>query len=175
MQEQICKAVAMKACRLRLILSGFCLAVSATAQAQGLRFTASVRTTNGLSLQWTNAVAGQAYTLQSREKVTNSLWLPLDASQPWPTIQTQWDETLSPGQAMRLYRVVAVQPAMRGKLLSSNLLQSYTTSFLNSLFAAYGIPVTARFPVSAYKLVYETIDPLGGEHRLPADNSCPRA
>jgi hypothetical protein len=32
------------------------------AHAQGLRFTTSLQTTNGLSMQWSNGVAGQAYT-----------------------------------------------------------------------------------------------------------------
>ena len=63
---------------------------------------------------------------------------------------------------MRLYRVVAVQPATRGKLLSSNLVQTYTTGTLNAFFGYYGIPLTAQFGVKLYKVVYETIDPLGG-------------
>jgi hypothetical protein len=146
----------------RLVLLCVCLALSSTARAQGLRLTTCVHTTNGLALRWTNGVAGQAYTLQSRDRVTNSLWLMLDAAEPWPTVQTQWNDTISATQLMRLYRVVAVQPATRGKVLSSSLVQSYTTTTLNMLFAYYGIPITAQYTVKFYKVVYETIDPLGG-------------
>ncbi|HOX55920.1 MAG TPA: alpha/beta fold hydrolase [Candidatus Paceibacterota bacterium] len=133
-----------------------------TVPAQGLRFTSSCRATNGVTLAWTNAVAGQAYTLQARERLANSLWLTVDATQGWPALETQWDETTCASQAMRFYRVIAVPPATRGKLLSSNLLQTYTVSALNSLFSYHGIPVTAQNGVSFYKVVYETIDPLGG-------------
>ena len=48
--------------------------------------------------------------------MTNSIWLTLDSPQPWPTVQTQWNDTISSTQALRLYRVVGVQPATRGKL-----------------------------------------------------------
>ena len=152
----------MKACRLRLILTCFCLALFNAAHAQGLRFTTCIRTTNGFAMNWTNTVAGQSYTLQARDSLANSLWLTVDATQCWPTLQTQWDETTCASQAMRFYRVIAVPPATRGKLLSSNLLQTYTASALNSLFSYYGIPVTAHYGVSFYKVVYETIDVLGG-------------
>ncbi len=114
-----------------------------------------------MSLTWTNPVAGQAYTVQARGRITNSLWLMLDAPQPWPTAQTQWNVTISPTQAMRFYRVIAVQPATRGKLISSNLVTTYSTGDLNGIFAYYGIPLTAQYAVKFYKLVYETIDPLG--------------
>jgi hypothetical protein len=53
------------------------------AHAQGLRFTTSLQTTNGFSMQWSNGVAGQAYTLQARDRMTNSIWLTLDSPQPW--------------------------------------------------------------------------------------------
>jgi len=100
------------------------------AYAQDLRITASVPTTNGFSMQWSNAVAGQSYTVQSRDRMTNSIWLTLDSPQPWPTVQTQWNDTILSTQLMRIYRVVAVPPANRGKLLSSNFVGFYSTSTL---------------------------------------------
>ena len=151
----------MRSSSVRLVLACSCLAFFHMAHAQALRFTTSVRTTNGFAMAWTNAVAGQSYTLQSRDRIANGLWLTLDAPQPWPTVQTQWNETISPTQLMRIYRVVAVQPATRGKLLSSNLLQTYTAAALNSLLVSYGLPPTAQFTVKCYKVVYETVDPLG--------------
>jgi hypothetical protein len=132
------------------------------AQAQDLRFTTSIRTTNGISMQWSATVPGQAYTLQSRDRLTNSIWLMLDSPQPWPTVQTQWDDTISSTQLMRFYRVVAVPPATRGKLLSSSLVGSYSTTTLNLYFSLYGVNLTAQYGVNWYRVVYETIDPLGG-------------
>ncbi len=132
------------------------------AQAQDLRFTASTKTTNGFSMQWSNAAPGQAYTLQSRDRLTNTIWLTLDSLQPWPIVQTQWNDPLSSTQLTRFYRVVAVPPATRGKLLSSNLVSSYSASTLNLYFSLYGVNITAQYDVNWYEVVYETIDPLGG-------------
>ena len=133
------------------------------AHAQGLRFTSSIQTTNGLSMQWSNGAAGQAYTLQARDRMTNSIWLTLDSPQPWPTIQTQWNDTISSTQLLRLYRLVAVQPAVRGKLISSNFVAPYPASTLNFIFGVYGITnITAQYGVDRYQIIYETIDPLGG-------------
>src|ERR1039457_612567 len=142
---------------LRLVLTCFYLALFNMAHAQNVRFTSSIQTTNGFSMQWSNAVAGQSYTLQSRGRMTNSIWLTLDSPQPWPTVQTQWNDTISTTQLIRLYRVVAVLPATRGKLLSSNLLQSYTASALTSLFSSLGVPIAAQYAVKWYQVVYETI------------------
>ena len=152
----------MKDRHVKLVLTCFYLALFNVAHAQGLRFTTSIRTTNGVSLQWSNSTAGQSYTVQSRDRLTNSIWLMLGSPQPWPTVQTQWNDTTLSTQLMRFYRVAAVQPATRGKLLSSNLLQSYTVSDLNTLLYDYGLPPTAQYAVKWYQVVYETIDPLGG-------------
>ena len=153
----------MKDRSLRLVLTCFSLALLNMANAQGLRFTSSIQTTNGFSMQWSNGVAGQAYTLQSRDRMTNSIWLTLDSPQPWPTSQTQWNDTISSTQLLRLYRVVGVQPAVRGKLISSNHLPSYAASTLNFIFGLYGITnITAQYGVDRYQIIYETIDPLGG-------------
>jgi pimeloyl-ACP methyl ester carboxylesterase len=148
----------------RLALTCFSLALFNMAHAQDLRFTTSIQTTNGFSMQWSNGVAGQSYTLQSRDRMINSIWLMLDSPQPWPTVQTQWNDTILSTQLMRLYRVVAVPPATRGKLLSANLVgfSPYSTSTLDLLFGLYGINITAQYGVNWYQVVYETIDPLGG-------------
>jgi hypothetical protein len=145
-----------------LALTCLYLALFNMAHAQVLRFTSSVQTTNGFSMQWSNAVAGQSYTLQSRDRMTNSIWLMLDSPQPWPTVQTQWNDTISSTQLMRLYRAVAVQPATRGKVLSSSFLKSYDTNTINSVLQSLGLTNKAQYAVNWYKLDYETIDPLGG-------------
>ena len=131
--------------------------------AQDLRFTSVLPTTNGVLLQWSDSVAGQSYTVQARDRLPNTIWLTLDSPQPWPTVQTQWNDTISPTQLMRFYRVVAVQPATRGKLLSSSLTTNLGALLIDFAFYSYGITnLTAKYGVNCYKLVYETIDPLGG-------------
>ena len=146
----------------RLALTCLFLALFNMANAQDLRFTTSIQTTNGFSMQWSNAVPGQAYTLQARDRMTNSIWLTLDSPQPWPTVQTQWNDTILSTQLIRLYRVVAVPPATRGKLLSYSPPTFYSTSMLDFFFGLYGINITAQYDVNWYEVVYETIDPLGG-------------
>ena len=148
---------------LSLALTCFALPLCNLAQAQNLRFTTAIKTTNGFSMAWSNGVAGQASTLQSRDRLNNSIWLTLDSPQPWPTAQTQWNDPISPTQLLRFYRVVAVQPAVRGKLLSSSLVGNYPASTLNFFFGLYGITnITAQYGVNWYQVIYETIDPLGG-------------
>jgi len=146
----------------KLTLTCVSLALSNLAHAQDLRFTTSLPTTNGLLLQWSNSVGGQSYTVQGRDRMVESIWLALDSPQPWPTVQTQWNDPFSSTQWMRFYRVVAVQPATRGKLLSASLLTNYNSLTLNLFYAIKGISITAQYGVSCYKVVYETIDPLGG-------------
>ena len=146
----------------RLTLTFLSLALFNAAYAQNLRFTTSTQTTNGFLLQWSNSVAGQSYTLQARDRLTNSIWLTLDSPQPWPTVQTQWNDTISSTQWMRFYRVVGVQPAIRGRLLSASLTTNFSAFTLNLFYFLNGIPLTAQYGVNGYKVVYETIDPLGG-------------
>ena len=138
------------------------MAGSDMAYAQDVRLTSSARTTNGFAMQWSNAVAGQAYTLQTRDRLSNSIWLTLDSPQPWPTVQTQWNDSISFTQAVRFYRVVGVKPATRGKLLSSSLTTNFSAFTLNLFYLLNSIPLTAQYGVDCYKVVYETIDPLGG-------------
>lgn len=152
----------MKHSLARLALTCSFLAWFSMTQAQDLRFTSSLPTTNGVWLQWSNSVAGQAYTLQARDRIANAIWLTLDSPQPWPTVQTQWNDTISPTQWMRFYRVVAVQSATRGKLLSSSLVTNFSAFTLNLFYILNGIPLTAQYGVNCYKVVYETVDPLGG-------------
>jgi hypothetical protein len=152
----------MKTTLWRLALASTVLVWLSPIHAQNLRFTTARQTTNGFFLQWSNSVAGQAYTLQGRGRLANTIWLPLSNPQPWPTLQTQWYDPVFSTQMMRFYRVVGVQPATRGKLLSATFMTNYSTLFLNFAFALNGINLTAQYGVTCYKVVYETIDPLGG-------------
>ncbi len=56
-----------------------------------------------------------------------------------------------------------VEPRMgRGATISETTLFERSAAQLNADFAAAGLPLSARFDVTAYKVVYETIDPQGG-------------
>ncbi|HVM47579.1 MAG TPA: hypothetical protein VMU04_06100, partial [Candidatus Acidoferrum sp.] len=139
------------------------LALINSTYAQSLRFTSSQHTTNGVFLQWSNSVAGQSYTLQGRDRLPNTIWLTLDSPQPWPTMQTQWTDTISPTQEMRFYRVIGVQPANRGRLISATLWTNFSAFTLDLAYFANGINLTAQYGVNCYRVVYETMDPLGGK------------
>ena len=65
-----------------LAVSCFSLALFNMAYAQDLRLTTSLRTTNGFLLQWSNSVPGRSYTVQGRDRLTDSIWLTLDSPQP---------------------------------------------------------------------------------------------
>ena len=57
----------MKIRDLKLVLPCLFFALFTTIQAQGLRFITCSRATNGIVMKWTNSVAGQSYTVQSRD------------------------------------------------------------------------------------------------------------
>jgi hypothetical protein len=147
----------------RLALACLTLVLFTPAHAQDLRLTSSLTTTNAISLHWSNSVAGQSYTVQGRDRLTNSAWLTLDSPQPWPTVQTQWNDTISSTQSLRFYRVISVQPAVRGKLFSATQWTNFSKLFLTFAYLSYGINVTPQYAVDCYKVIYETIDPLGGK------------
>jgi hypothetical protein len=148
---------------LKLTLPCFALLVFSLTQAQELLFTSATKTTNGLAMAWTNRISAQAYTIQARDRLTNSIWLTVDSPQPWPTAQTQWNDPTTSTQWLRFYRVVGVQPAVRGKLLAANFVGYYDAATLDFFFSIYGITnITARYGVNWYQILYETVDPVGG-------------
>jgi hypothetical protein len=118
--------------------------------------------TNCFFMQWSNNAAGQAYTVQSRDNLTDGVWLMPSNSQSWPIAQTQWNDLTLSTQVSRFYRVVAVPPANRGNLLSAVLLTNYSaTTLSNLLYTEYGVGLTITYGVNWYRLVYETIGPIG--------------
>jgi hypothetical protein len=148
-----------------LVLAG---ATILCAQGQGsLRLTNMTHTPAGVSFSWNSAGTNYVYTLQGRSALTNELWLPLAAPQPWPTTLTAWTN-VPPNATSYFYRVIAVTNAVRGRLLSSTLGVSYSQPQLTLMFNAAGIPLAAQYGVKVYKLVYETIDPLGARTQASA-------
>lgn len=145
------------------LLAGLCLApaFAPSAAARELRVSAPAPAANGLALQWTDSAPNQAYTVQGRARLHDGLWLTLDSPEPWPITQRQWTDPV-PADPARFYRVIGVEPADRGRLLSSTLTTNFSATLLNLYFLINHIPLTAQYGVNCYRIVYETIDPLGG-------------
>jgi hypothetical protein len=115
-----------------------------------------------LTLAWTSAGAGQAYSVQSRPSLTDGPWLTLSDQRPWPTPLTQWMDTRPDRGSMGFYRVIAVPAADRGKVLSARRIQTLTTNFIDFLLTAAGSSIRSQYGVDVHAIVYETLDPLGG-------------
>jgi hypothetical protein len=115
-----------------------------------------------LFLSWAGSGPGSAYTVQSRDTLSGGLWVSVRGEQPWPISAEHWSDLRPADEPARFYRVVTVSAAERGKLVASVLTSYLTTGLLAPLLAGQGIPVVPQYDVSVYKLVYETVDPLGG-------------
>lgn len=115
---------------------------------------------DGVALEW-NADAGAAFTVQTRDTFQGGLWVDAPALDPWPITTPRWLDP-RPVAGPRFYRVLAVEPAQRGRILASSELNRYSVLQLNLIFTFGGVPVTALHEVVVYKLVYETLNPWGG-------------
>jgi dienelactone hydrolase len=116
-------------------------------------------------LNWTVAASGEAFTVQSSDSLTDGVWLVPRVEHLWPIDQPAWRDARSPDAPVRFYRVLAVPPAERGRVLSSTLKQTLSTLQIGFLFNLAGIPLTPQYNVQLYKIVYETIDVNGGRTR----------
>lgn len=143
----------------------FTLAVSiAPTSAQGqssLRITNLLASPAAVTLTWTSAGIGQAYTVQARESLAGGLWLTLSDRRPWPTSLTQWADDRAERGPIHFYRVIAVAEAERGKVLSATRIQTLTTNVIAFLLTAAGSSIQPQYGVEVHKIVYETLDPLG--------------
>ena len=126
-----------------------------------LQITNAHRDLTGMTLQWTSAGANTAYTVQTRDGFPEGLWLLPPATNPWPVETTSWTESTAPTNSSRFYRVVAVPLAQRGKVIAIQPGVLLTTNFIALILNGAGVPLTPQYAVQLYKLVYETIDPLG--------------
>jgi pimeloyl-ACP methyl ester carboxylesterase len=125
-----------------------------------IRITALSPTTNGWALDWQATTTGSVYTVQFRDTLQDGLWRVPASPTLFPIASNQWSDP-SNTNAGRFYRVVAVAPAERGELLSSNLVETVTAANLALLFNFAGVPITPQYDVQFYKLDYETVTPLG--------------
>ncbi len=129
---------------------------------EALYITGIVRSTNGISITWTNVNPGYAYTVEWTPELGNAPWQPAPFADTWPITTAAWTDQRPEGAA-GFYRVKAeaVQPIDRGKLLFATRLEHLETNMIAQQFESNGIPVFPQLPVDVYKLDYETIDPFG--------------
>ncbi len=115
---------------------------------------------NGWALSWQPALTGKVYTVQFQDTLRDGLWRIPASATPYPT-PTNWWADPSSTNLTRFYRVVAVPATERGTILSSSHVSTATAAYLRLLFNAGGVPITPRYNVRLYKIVYRTIGPLG--------------
>jgi len=150
--------------------------------AEALQLTNVTASPAGLRLDWTSAGSGFDYTVQSRDALGDEgLWLQSPTDQPWPIPLTQWTDVRPAIERTRIYRVLAVPTAERGKVLSVSAPTSYTRLSIGFIFGVAGIPITPQYDVRSYTVVYETITADGartfasGSLLLPVGTSNPLA
>lgn len=123
------------------------------AAAQEVEMTAANVLAAQTSLGWTSSISAASYAVQSTPSLYPAHWKYAPPVDQWPMPDTNWCST---GTATScFYRVKGVS---RGNLLQWNQLDSFTTSDINTLLALYGLPATAVYDVTVYRLDYETFD-----------------
>jgi len=111
---------------------------------------------------WSALDPTNAYTVQYRDGLGDAIWLNAPHTAPWPISVTQWTDPRTSPASQRFYRVLAVESAQRGQLLTNTTLASYSQGTVAFMLGYAQIPVTAEYGVNVIKLRYETIDPWGG-------------
>jgi len=125
-----------------------------------VRITTLAPTTNGWWLSWESATNTSVFTVQYQDTLQDGVWRMPASPTLFPVASNEWTD-LSTTNPTRFYRVLAVPPAERGKLMSSNLVTTYTAGTLAVLFGAVGVPIVPQYDVRCHKLIYETVDPWG--------------
>ena len=113
-------------------------------------------------LGWSDLGSTNAYTVQYRDGLGDAVWLNAPHTSPWPVAMPQWTDPRTNLVSQRFYRVLAVESAQRGLLITNTPLASYSKTIVGILLNGGGIPVSAQYGVDLIKLRYETIDPWGG-------------
>ena len=125
-----------------------------------LTITNLARVDGGWALGWQPAATGTAYTVQFQDTLQDGVWQSPASSVPFPVASNQWFDAVTTNAA-RLYRVVGVPAAQRGKVLGLAYSNTLTADLLALLFDTLGVPITPQYNVRLYKVDYETITPLG--------------
>lgn len=143
-----------------LLGTGVAIALGAAAQGQSLRITNFNRGPGGIDIGWDSSVLGSAYALQWQQAPQDLIWRLPSAATPYPISSNRWT-TAAGTNSSGFYRVVAVPTADRGKVIATTMAGTMPTLVLNVIFQMAGIPITPTYSVAEYKVVYETISPLG--------------
>jgi hypothetical protein len=149
-------------CRRRVAVAALGLLAGMSHGASVLQITEVHHSGGAIAFSWTNAGPGLVYSVQSRDWLDNALWLTVSGQRPWPVTASEWMEQRPDAGSVRFYRVVAVAAAERGKLISVSTPQIMSLSDLNLLYMMGLLPIPPQYDVRLYKVVYETVDPLGG-------------
>jgi len=125
-----------------------------------LQLTGSDQDATGWHLSWLLNGTGVSYTVQFQDTVQDVIWRSPSSTVPFPLSSNSWTDP-SRTNLSRLYRVVRVPAAQRGKIISAALTNTLSTVNLAILFGLAGVNITPQYDVRLYKIVYETITPLG--------------
>lgn len=125
-----------------------------------LQITSLLQNAGGWRLGWPSTSTGTAYSVQFQETLQDGIWRMPDSSAPFPLVSNFWIGS-STTNATRFFRVISVPAAQRGKLISASPSSILFATNLAALFQFAGVPIKPQYDVLPYKLVYETITPLG--------------
>jgi hypothetical protein len=149
---------------LLLLAAGLSL-VPHTRAATAPQFTHFSQSLTGFTLGWTGPEPDTSYTVQYRDStfLEGGPWLSAPAGERWPIAVSQWTDPATLPLRSRFYRVVAVPTAQRGKILSITPSSTLSKTYLTTVFAIANIPITPQYNVRPFKIVYETITPIGAK------------
>lgn len=138
--------------------------LSKTKHGDALEIASIYRRANGVTVTWTSPLPEQAYTLQVSGSIAGSNWTAAPTRYRWPRLASHWTEAGGPTGPARFYRVLSepIRLPDRGKLLSVTLCQTLSLATAQSTLSGSGLgSVRAQWSVKFYKLLYETVDPIG--------------
>ncbi|MCC6232688.1 MAG: hypothetical protein IT580_08585 [Verrucomicrobiales bacterium] len=113
-----------------------------------------------LRLTWSSPSAGQNSTVQFATRLVDADWSSLPGPVTWPTSGTEWTGP-RPISDTAFFRVLVTEAAGRGSVVSNLPLRSFDLAALNSLWQSRLVPGSPTHAVTAWRLVYRTIDAAG--------------
>jgi dienelactone hydrolase len=116
-------------------------------------------TPSGVTLEWKGPTNGWTFTVQTRFSLGGGGWS--NAAGAWPAATNQWTSP-APADPQAFYRVVATPPSTdRGAVVSAAVAGTFSASTITALAHFAGITLAATQSVTAYHIVYKTIDAFG--------------
>ncbi|MCF7668977.1 MAG: lipase family protein [Verrucomicrobia bacterium] len=132
------------------------------ASGENLEIISAEKVDQGLELKWSGVSGAEGYRVEYKETLGTGEWLPAGDPDAWPIQSTQWVDDGFISDSMRFYRVVALLSEVeRGKLISSEQIDSYSLLELGLAMMSFDLPVDPEYSVETHRIVYETIDANG--------------